>query len=84
MPDLPNQKGGSSRWGTLLVSYRNIHKRRAVTALISTRMPLTTNHKNKLYYGDNVQRPLHVREVTFKKAPRSRPQAAENLSLPLE
>ncbi len=32
----------------------------------------------------NVQRPLHVREVTFKKAPRSRPRAATNLSLNLE
>jgi hypothetical protein len=31
----------------------------------------------------NVQRPLHVREVTFKKAPRSRPEAAQNLTLNL-
>jgi len=31
----------------------------------------------------NVQRPLHVREVTFKKAPRSRPDAVQNLSLNL-
>jgi hypothetical protein len=31
----------------------------------------------------SVQRPLHVRDTTFKKAPRSRPAAAENLDLPL-
>ena len=27
--------------------------------------------------------PLHRRDATFKKAPRSRPAAAENLTLPL-
>jgi hypothetical protein len=32
----------------------------------------------------HLQRPLHVRDVTFKKAPRSRPQAATNLTLSLE
>jgi len=32
----------------------------------------------------HVQRPLHVRDVTFKKAPRSRPQAATNMTLNLE
>jgi DNA modification methylase len=32
----------------------------------------------------SVQRPLHVRDVTFKKAPRSRPAASENLSLDLQ
>jgi site-specific DNA-methyltransferase (adenine-specific) len=31
----------------------------------------------------NVQRPLHVRDVTFKKAPRTRPDAAQNLTLNL-
>jgi site-specific DNA-methyltransferase (adenine-specific) len=31
----------------------------------------------------SVQRPLHVRDVTFRKAPRSRPTAATNLSLNL-
>ena len=31
----------------------------------------------------HLQRPLHVRDVTFKKAPRSRPSAAENLTLAL-
>jgi len=31
----------------------------------------------------NVQRPLHVRDVTFRKAPRSRPDAPENLTLKL-
>ena len=39
--------------------------------------------KDLLEGNKNVQRPLHVREVTFKKAPRSRPQAAQNLSLNL-
>jgi DNA modification methylase len=32
----------------------------------------------------NVQRPLHVRDITFRKAPRSREAKAENLSLNLE
>jgi hypothetical protein len=31
----------------------------------------------------HLQRPLHVRDVTFKKAPRSRPEAQQNLTLPL-
>ena len=31
----------------------------------------------------SVERPLHVRDVTFRKAPRSRGDAATNLSLPL-
>jgi DNA modification methylase len=31
----------------------------------------------------HLQRPLHVRDVTFRKAPRSRPDAATNLSLGL-
>ena len=31
----------------------------------------------------HLQRPLHVRDVTFRKAPRSRPDAAKNLSLNL-
>jgi hypothetical protein len=31
----------------------------------------------------SVQRPLHVRDVTFKKAPRSRSPQAENLTLNL-
>ncbi len=39
--------------------------------------------KDLLEGNKNVQRPLHVREVTFKKAPRSRPEAAQNLSLNL-
>ena len=39
--------------------------------------------KDLLEGNKNVQRPLHVREVTFKKAPRSRPAAAINLSLNL-
>ncbi len=39
--------------------------------------------KDLLEGNKNVQRPLHVREVTFKKAPRSRPTAATNFSLPL-
>ena len=30
-----------------------------------------------------VQRPLHVRDVTFRKAPRSRPEPAQNLTLNL-
>jgi site-specific DNA-methyltransferase (adenine-specific) len=33
--------------------------------------------------GMMVQRPLHVRDTTFKKAPRSRADAAENLTLDL-
>ncbi len=32
----------------------------------------------------HLQRPLHVRDVTFKKAPRSRPQAATNMTLDLD
>ena len=28
-----------------------------------------------------LERPLHVRDVTFKKAPRSRPEAATKLTL---
>lgn len=32
----------------------------------------------------HLQRPLHVRDVTFKKAPRSRPQAATNMTLALD
>lgn len=39
--------------------------------------------KDLLEGNKTVQRPLHVREVTFKKAPRSRPEAAQNLSLNL-
>jgi site-specific DNA-methyltransferase (adenine-specific) len=31
-----------------------------------------------------VQRPLHVRDTTFRKAPRNRPEAATNLPLPLD
>jgi DNA modification methylase len=31
----------------------------------------------------HLQRPLHVRDVTFKKAPRSRPDKAQNLTLAL-
>jgi site-specific DNA-methyltransferase (adenine-specific) len=30
-----------------------------------------------------VQRPLHVRDVTFRRAPRNRPDAAKNLLLPM-
>jgi hypothetical protein len=42
-------------------------------------------NKNQLYYGDNLdvlQR--HVRDNTFKPAPRSRAVAASNMDLPLE
>ena len=39
--------------------------------------------KDLLEGTKSVQRPLHVRDTTFKKAPRSRPAAAENLDLPL-
>ncbi len=39
--------------------------------------------KGLLEGTQHLQRPLHVREVTFKKAPRSRPDAAQNLSLNL-
>jgi len=31
----------------------------------------------------HVERPLHVRDVTFRKAPRSRPDAPANLTLNL-
>jgi hypothetical protein len=31
-----------------------------------------------------LQRPLHVRDITFKAAPRHRPKAATNLSLELD
>jgi hypothetical protein len=33
--------------------------------------------------AEAAQYPLHRRDATFKKAPRSRPDAAENLTLPL-
>ena len=33
--------------------------------------------------GKQPEYPLHRRDATFKKAPRSRPDAAKNLSLPL-
>jgi hypothetical protein len=33
--------------------------------------------------GRQPEYPLHRRDATFKKAPRSRPAAAENLTLPL-
>ena len=33
--------------------------------------------------GKQPESPLHRRDATFKKAPRSRPAAAENLTLPL-
>jgi len=36
--------------------------------------------KDLLEGNKRVERPLHVRDVTFKKAPRSRPDAAPNLS----
>ena len=39
--------------------------------------------KDLLEGNKNVQRPLHVRDITFKKAPRSRPAPAQNLSLNL-
>ena len=34
--------------------------------------------------GAQPEYPLHRRDATFKKAPRSRPQAATNMTLPLE
>ena len=37
----------------------------------------------QLLSGKQPEYPLHRRDATFKKAPRSRPAAAENLSLPL-
>jgi DNA methylase/Restriction endonuclease len=39
--------------------------------------------KDLIEGNKNVQRPLHVRDVTFRKAPRSRPTASENLTLNL-
>jgi DNA modification methylase len=39
--------------------------------------------KGLLEGTEHLQRPLHVRDVTFKKAPKSRQAAAENLSLAL-
>jgi len=33
--------------------------------------------------GRRPEYPLHRRDATFKKAPRSRPEAASNLTLPL-
>lgn len=32
---------------------------------------------------EHLQRPLHVRDVTFKRAPRAKPVASTNLSLDL-
>jgi site-specific DNA-methyltransferase (adenine-specific) len=40
--------------------------------------------KDLIEGNKSVQRPLHVRDVTFRKAPRSRPTAAQNLTLNLE
>lgn len=39
--------------------------------------------KGLLEGTQHLQRPLHVRDVTFRKAPRSRPDAATNLTLKL-
>ena len=39
--------------------------------------------KGLLEATQHLQRPLHVRDATFKKAPRSRPDAATNLTLNL-
>jgi hypothetical protein len=33
--------------------------------------------------NEHVERPLHVRDVTFRKAPRSKGEAAQNLTLNL-
>ncbi len=33
---------------------------------------------------ERLERPLHVRDVTFKPAPKHRAAASENLNLPLE
>jgi site-specific DNA-methyltransferase (adenine-specific) len=40
--------------------------------------------KDLIEGNKNVQRPLHVSDVTFRKAPRSRADAAQNLTLNLE
>jgi site-specific DNA-methyltransferase (adenine-specific) len=34
--------------------------------------------------GKQLEYPLHRRDATFKKAPRSRPEPATNMTLPLE
>jgi len=39
--------------------------------------------KGLLEGTQRVERPLHVRDVTFRRAPRSRPDAPENLTLNL-
>jgi DNA modification methylase len=39
--------------------------------------------KDLIEGNKNVQRPLHVRDVTFRKAPRNRPTPSENLTLNL-
>lgn len=39
--------------------------------------------KDLIEGGKKVQRPMHVRDVTFRQAPRSRGQKASNLSLDL-
>lgn len=39
--------------------------------------------KDLLEGSKQVERPLHVRDVTFRKAPRSRAEAATNLTLDL-
>jgi site-specific DNA-methyltransferase (adenine-specific) len=43
----------------------------------------TTYPKLQILDGKQPEYPLHRRDATFKKAPRNRPAAAENLSLPL-
>jgi site-specific DNA-methyltransferase (adenine-specific) len=40
--------------------------------------------KDLLEGNKNVQRPLHVRDVTFKSAPRHRPEVPQNLTLALD
>ncbi len=39
---------------------------------------------DEILKGKLPEYPLHRRDATFKKAPRSRPEAARNLTLPLE
>jgi site-specific DNA-methyltransferase (adenine-specific) len=46
------------------------------------RVQLLTIH-GLLEGTERLERPLHVRDVTFKRAPRSRPAAAQNLPLAL-
>jgi DNA modification methylase len=66
--------------------YREAAEAGFYTSLDGSRYPRVQllTIKDLLEGNKNVQRPLHVSDVTFKKAPRHRPDVPQNLSLALE